>query len=508
MENKQTIGPSPQTVKSAINASSGITENSQNNLSIEEDLVFYNVMPKTSNTNTPLVSSKIKVQSSEIKPKNSKILEVWKKYYKFILGGVVIIILGVGTYFVINNFFSKTEEQSILVVNPQGSELPNESKGNNNEAENITLQPAWKEWLIKYFDTETCSDEKLCGPDADAENDGLNNEEEYNTGTDPNNKDSDQDGISDGDEMHVFLSNPLQSHTAKDHQYSDADFIIGAYNIINPANKYTPQELEAILERMVKYGLHQPTVNTVSPAVLENVYKYTSPAADEPQKENVEAKVEQSSLPDNIDKSASAKQDRDTQRSNTIKTISMALIKFHADRNEYPKTSDFLNLAEQIKPYNRVATNPIDPINREPFVYAYALSEDQTDFVLTFYSETQEQLIKIRSADGKKYLDSEKASQFDEQRKSDLEMIRSALLLYSSANASGTQDYVFPTESKYKTEIVPKYLTAVPKEPKNEQDYEYRVGQTFNSFTLKSPLDAPPSGYSGYLCNQEECRYY
>ena len=43
----------------------------------------------------------------------------------------------------------------------------------------------------------------------DPDNDGLTNLEEYQNGTDPHNPDTDGDGLSDGDEVHVYHTNPL-----------------------------------------------------------------------------------------------------------------------------------------------------------------------------------------------------------------------------------------------------------------------------------------------------------
>ncbi len=50
----------------------------------------------------------------------------------------------------------------------------------------------------------------------DSDNDALTDEEEATFGTDPNNPDSDYDGLSDGDEMHNLNLNPLNSDTDED----------------------------------------------------------------------------------------------------------------------------------------------------------------------------------------------------------------------------------------------------------------------------------------------------
>jgi hypothetical protein len=57
------------------------------------------------------------------------------------------------------------------------------------------------EWQKKYFKSETCVDENICGGMADPDKDGLNNNDEYRYGTNPTNPDSDNDGFLDGDEV-------------------------------------------------------------------------------------------------------------------------------------------------------------------------------------------------------------------------------------------------------------------------------------------------------------------
>ena len=60
------------------------------------------------------------------------------------------------------------------------------------------------------------------GPDGDREPDGLTNLQEYNLGTDPNNADSDNDGLTDGDEVDTYDTDPTDPDTDGD-QMVDGD---------------------------------------------------------------------------------------------------------------------------------------------------------------------------------------------------------------------------------------------------------------------------------------------
>lgn len=57
------------------------------------------------------------------------------------------------------------------------------------------------EWQKYYFGLEFCAAADICGGDADPDNDGLTNNEEYRFGTDPKNADTDSDGYIDGGEI-------------------------------------------------------------------------------------------------------------------------------------------------------------------------------------------------------------------------------------------------------------------------------------------------------------------
>jgi hypothetical protein len=265
------------------------------------------------------------------------------------------------------------------------------------------------------------------------------------------------------------------------------------------------EELVALGLKMKSTGLHQPTITTLQNVLLP-MYNFTDLPANN--SSSTTPTGASSSPLSGIDTSIEAKQDRDAQRSSTIKNIELALVKYYTDNKAYPATSDFMTMYDKIRPYLKIATNPADPINKDPYLYAYTADAAGKDFTLAFFIEVGNQPIKKHAADAQKDSQNEQAAIYDDQRKNDLESLRSALLLYSNKNVAGNQEYVFPSMDKYKTSLVPEYVSVLPKDPKTGQDYLYQVAETFNTFTLKSVLDNPPVGTSGYLCNQEDCHTY
>lgn len=64
---------------------------------------------------------------------------------------------------------------------------------------------------------------------ADADDDGLSDEEEARVGTDPNSPDSDNDGLFDREEVGVYGSDPLKADTDGD-GFNDGQEVKGGYN--------------------------------------------------------------------------------------------------------------------------------------------------------------------------------------------------------------------------------------------------------------------------------------
>ena len=138
------------------------------------------------------------------------------------------------------------------------------SNVNNGAAQEGVSTPV--DWQKRYFGNERCQDLAICGDSADPDHDGLTNVE-YGYKTDPNNPDSDSDGLADGDEVHAFGSSPLTGRTYSSGQYNDADFVKGGYDTTTN-EKFTPEKLTDIKSKIAQSGLHQPTISTLGTDAL------------------------------------------------------------------------------------------------------------------------------------------------------------------------------------------------------------------------------------------------
>jgi hypothetical protein len=467
-----------------------------------EDLVFFNVMPKH-NLQGPFVDPKIKITEVTEASAEPGYLKFLKKSKLYVIIGLGVIIAAIAAYFLVGKLASRNYKQQNYLVKQSATQTPKpkaQTQQSSPPQPDFTTPQTWRD---KYF--PGCTDKTICGDDADPDHDGLTNLQEYKLGTDPNNPDSDQDGLSDGDEVNVFGTDPLNSHTANDPKYNDADFIKGGFDI-KTNKKMTPVEIAALTAKMEQFGLHEPTITTLGSA-LGLLYNYTVPGSTTTASSTLSVAASSSSL-SGLDESVEAKQGRDAQRSDTIKNLEIALVKYQTDNQTYPMTNDFNVMYSDVKLYLKVATDPIDPINQPPYVYSYASNASGSDFSLTFFSEVAGQPISKNAADAVKDADAEQSSIYDNQRETDLESIRTALLLYSQSNVAGGQDYVFPTKDKYKIALVPQYISVIPVDPKTNADYDYEVSPTFNTFTVKTLLDNPPTGTTGYVCNQDSCQNY
>jgi plastocyanin len=152
---------------------------------------------------------------------------------------------------------------------------PENTNVNNNAQANLLP----KIFLQQYFNVEVCEDLSRCGDNADPDNDGLINYDEWKVraGTDPNDPDSDGDGLADGDEFHIYKTEPAFrfSYCRDDGslacQYDDGSQVANDYEPSTPGNKMDETQKAALNARIEQFKLHDPT-----PATLNS--KRTSPA--------------------------------------------------------------------------------------------------------------------------------------------------------------------------------------------------------------------------------------
>ncbi len=353
-----------------------------------------------------------------------------------------------------------------------------------------------EQWRTQYFGTADCSD---CEDTADPDSDSSTNQEEFSLGTDPKKNDTDSDGLADGDEVKVFACSPTNAHSAQNEQYSDGDAMKGGWdcNKVDGLDALLSTERVAdISSKASQFNLHEPTLTTLGSAVSK--FGVTPSAG-------VETEIK---LPEGTDASSQASLERDVQRLNTIKKIGEALLAYRDALKTYPAQSSFADMALQIKPYNLIATNTSDPINVVPLVYGYELSDGGNGFALTYFSETQKQLIRYSDVQAKQDADEQARLDRDAQRMEDLDKIRSALLIYSATVATQNQIFVFPSKNQYQAKLAPQYIQVIPHDPQTQLDYPYEVSKDSSSFTLKAILEEPAIGTTGYACDQEGCKAY
>ncbi len=353
------------------------------------------------------------------------------------------------------------------------------------------------DWLLEHFEATDCAD---CSDLADPDADGATNLQEFQAKTNPKQSDTDTDGLADGDELQVFLCDPTNARTARNQQFTDADYMRGGWDCVFNSTgdvKLSDDRKKQITEKIAQFGLHEPSKTSLG----EPLTQFVVGAAPTPTSATPE-------LPSFVDISADAQLERDMQRLTTIKNVAAALLQYKKELGAYPQVSNFAEMAQKVKPFLQVATNVVDPVNVRPMVYGYQLDQNGTAFLLTYYAETQKQIARYTESKARMDTADEGAENRDVQRSEDLDKIRAALLIYSAANSEANESFVFPLASVYESKIAPQYIPTVPRDPLTGKAYPYEVSGDGATFTLKAVYEKPAAGMTGYLCNQEECRNY
>src|SRR6185503_7711015 len=156
----------------------------------EPSYTFFNVMPKAKDSDK-MTQPTLKVEQVVEKPEE-KGPSFFSKYKLYIICGAAILILGPLIYFFAGKLIGggNTDDNLLLTPGPITHKATTTPDTASSTPAGFSTPQDWRD---KYF--ANCTDPTVCGDNVDPDHDGLTNLQEYNAKTDPNNADSDQDGL-------------------------------------------------------------------------------------------------------------------------------------------------------------------------------------------------------------------------------------------------------------------------------------------------------------------------
>jgi len=155
------------------------------------------------------------------------------KIILLVVFGVLFAGLGYGGWWAYNNFIKTAPvptEQNVPVV-----PAPIENTNTNLPENNVTTEttPTATTATSSEVTQQMKNDQILFGEAIDTDKDGLDDVRERELGTNPLNSDTDNDGLSDGDEVLIWKTNPLNPDTDGD-GYLDGEEVRNGYNPLGP----------------------------------------------------------------------------------------------------------------------------------------------------------------------------------------------------------------------------------------------------------------------------------
>lgn len=152
---------------------------------------------------------------------------------------IVVISLLFAGWFLYGKFFNnktpETNNKSTTTL--PSSKATNTQTKNANTNTNSVADKNNKTTNTQDVVSEQATDKILFGQAIDTDGDGLDDIREKQLGTDPNKKDSDGDGLTDGDEVLIWNTEPLNSDTDGD-GYADGHEIQNGYSPLGPGKLY------------------------------------------------------------------------------------------------------------------------------------------------------------------------------------------------------------------------------------------------------------------------------
>lgn len=204
----------------------------------------FQVMPDVGNSELEKISNPSPDSAPPMEAEKKSVLK--NKYVYLVVGVLVVLALAAGYYYFFYAKKPSTPNETVL------SKLP-------------------KTWLVQFFMSETCSDQNVCGDNADSDKDGLTNYEEFKAGTNPTIADTDTDGLADGDEVKIFKTDPTLKYTDRretvaQNDWTDGKQLLSGYDPLTPGLKLTTVRIEQMKSDISAKQLHQPSSVTLENA--------------------------------------------------------------------------------------------------------------------------------------------------------------------------------------------------------------------------------------------------
>ena len=153
------------------------------------------------------------------------------KVLMFLFGGLILLGAIVGGWWVYNKFFGKTPIPTPPPAAPVVTTPPTTVPATTPPVSLPTPTPVPAPTATVPADIK--NDNILFGQSIDTDKDGLDDAREREIGTDPAKKDTDGDGLTDGDEVIIWKTDPLKADTDGD-GYADGKEVYNGYNPLGP----------------------------------------------------------------------------------------------------------------------------------------------------------------------------------------------------------------------------------------------------------------------------------